>query len=138
MSHKVQYIEPIFGKCLQFSTDTEIANLIESLVPAKCHFKYHKTLLLTYLEHPCFIFYRFIIHSKINCNMSMIHFLRFLLKQWCFQTSVLLLFYHSLSFSYPRKGNVDKPTEATKAQIPIIVIFAFIHLVQSCVCHIFF
>lgn len=82
MSHKVQYIEPIFGKCLQFSTDTEIANLIESLVPAKCHFKYHKTLLLTYLEHPCFIFYRFIIHSKINYNMNMIHFLRILLKQY--------------------------------------------------------
>lgn len=43
MSHNVQYIEHILGKCLQFSTDTEIANLIESVVPAKCQFKYHKT-----------------------------------------------------------------------------------------------
>lgn len=74
MSYNAQYIKHILGKCLQFLKDAEIANLIESVVPAKCQFKYHKTLLLTYLEQACSVFYRFIISSNINCNI-MIHIL---------------------------------------------------------------
>ena len=70
MSRNVQYIEHIWGKYLQFSTDPEIAILIESVVPAKCQFKYHKTLLLTYLLQACTVFYRFMIRSNINCNMT--------------------------------------------------------------------
>lgn len=70
MSHNVQYIEHILEKCLQFSADSEIANLIESVVPAKCQFEYHKTSLLTYLEQACSVFYRFIICSNINCNIT--------------------------------------------------------------------
>lgn len=62
MSHNAQNIEHTLGKRLQFSKDTEIANLIESAVPAKCQFKYHTTLLLTYLEKACSVFLQ--IHNK--------------------------------------------------------------------------
>lgn len=62
MSYNAQYIEHILVKYVQFSRDTEIANLIESVMPAKCQFKYRKTLLLTYLEQAYSVFLQ--IHNK--------------------------------------------------------------------------